>query len=649
MTTTTLTTYASDYAVGRQHVSFSIRSSTPTTGNMNDRDAQGQWRVVRGGTIIHRQNKVLDFQWLGLNGDKVYARAVDKAGNAGDWELYTYTVTANTAADWVRYVDTGGNDSTGDGSIGTPWATVTKAVTEAQTALTSGQVGVVFLSDDQSWAHTGTLMTGSDATSCLIRFVRRGNGTARPDLTFSANINGFTVGKRGVLHIDGVDITGSASTSGYAINAVRDGGVAADQDPWNLMIVDSTVSGFNYQVFVNNALTTGPGAADREDGPFDLIAFQNVEFSASNRYYLYGFFFTQHVLCRDCTFVAHTGAATNEFVRFFDLGRSMFVGCDADLTAASSTFRFLVKEAVGDDDIYSMREVTVANCSFTGASGSNRLRIGPDPTMANNGIARDVRFADCSFYDCAFEITASESGNNGVDSYRLDFLECWTVRARLITVSANATSANVHSGLRFRNCASASSTYAGGALITLNGTIANYAAGCLEVDGCWVWFASGNNEGRYFINANAISRADLASMTTSMDYNHAGKGDANSVNWTRTTEGNGTLATWQGATSFDDHSSVTLSTTFNLTDSGASVLLDADLRLASDSGPLAGTGYPLALGVSIDADGYLRSATTPDAGPFEYGASTLPDDPTISSGASSTRRRSALSLGLGLR
>ena len=104
MTTTTLTSYASAYSVGRQHVHFDVRSSTPTSGAMNDRDAQGYWWVERGGAIIKREFGMLDFAWLGLDGDVVHAAAVDSAGNIGQTEAYTFSVTANTAADEVRYV-----------------------------------------------------------------------------------------------------------------------------------------------------------------------------------------------------------------------------------------------------------------------------------------------------------------------------------------------------------------------------------------------------------------------------------------------------------------------------------------------------------------------------------------------------------------
>jgi hypothetical protein len=126
-----------------------------------------------------------------------------------------------------------------------------------------------------------------------------------------------------------------------------------------------------------------------------------------------------------------------------------------------------------------------------------------------------------------------------------------------------------------------------------------------------------------------MTRAALATKVGSSDYNHYGAVGATTLNWTRTSGGtNGTLAQWRTDSGGDANSSLTQNTTFDLTAPGtAPAHLLADIHLASGTGPLAGSGYPLALGVSIDADGYLRSATTPDAGPFEYGATDLPDDP----------------------
>lgn len=615
---------------------------------MNARDAQGQWRLVRGGFIVERRHKVLDYQCLGLDADQIKGRAVDAAGNAGGWETYTFSVADNEDADWVRYVDTGGNDTTGDGSIGNPWATVTKAVTEAQSALTSGQVAVVFLSDDQTWAHTGTLLTGSATTSCLIRFVRRGNGAARPELTFSANTTAFVVGKKGVLHIDGVDVTTAASTSGWIISAIRSGGVAADQDAWNLMVVDSNLAGSNYQVHVNNGLT----AADRDDPCFQFLAFQNVEFSASRAYYIYGFFYVSDMLWRDCTFARHTGSNPNEFTRTWAIGRTFVAGCHFDISGDSST-RFWTSRAVDGDDIYSMREVTFTDCSWYADNAGEICNFGIDTDQTGDSIIRDVRLADCSMIQGRFIIATS--GSYGPTTSRIDFLECMTTRNGFLTVNVSPTA--VHNSIRLRNCGAALPQYAGGAfLILTSGGAANYALGCFQIDGCWLWFGAGNNEGRYFLEASTtgttLSRAQLIDRIASMDYNHVGKADANTTNWVRNPgEGNQTLATWKANTPFDVHSTNTLNTTFDLTNSGSDALgVNFDFRLATGTGPLAGTGVPLPLGVSIDADGYLRSATTPDAGPYEYGATDTPDDPELPAPSNASRmRRHGLVLGLRLR
>jgi hypothetical protein len=108
------------------------------------------------------------------------------------------------------------------------------------------------------------------------------------------------------------------------------------------------------------------------------------------------------------------------------------------------------------------------------------------------------------------------------------------------------------------------------------------------------------------------------------------------------------LATWRSESGHDAHSSLTLNSTLNVTNPGYTPA-SADYRLLSDSGPLAGTGCPLPLGVAIDIAGYQRSATTPDACPHEYGASSLPDDPPLASPVlSSGRQRNGLRLGLRL-
>lgn len=613
---------------------------------MTDRDAQGQWRVVRGGTIIHRENKILDFQWLGLNGDIVYARAVDSAGNAGDWESYTYTVTANTAADFVAYVDTSGNDTTGDGSEENPWATVTKAVTEAQSALTSGQVGVIFLSDDQTWAHTATLYSGGDATSRLVRFVRKGGGTNRPLLTFSSGQTGFRCGKRGALHLEGIRVHGNHSGSPYgeAISLNRSGGVAADRDPYNLMVVDCEFDEWWQDIHGTDSV----GFADRDTGCLDFLALQGVTFTNAKEYHVYGWDYCQRVLVSGCWFGPSDidGSAYVNPFRVFGLGRSLFAD-NVFQTGDNGSLRLLVGSTGAGA---AMRFVNVVRHRHVNGATAN-INIGPNPGTAGAVYVQDVRFVDCRWEaGTGVNIRADDVASNGVYTERIDLLECSAHNALFLTVGGSASTTHVHSSIRIRGCAS-SDGYGGGPCIRINGSSARYATGCFEIHACGhIWDTANNPQPRVFIEAGGMTRADLIARISACDYNHIAKADADTTDWAQGSNGLVNLTTWRTESGFDANSSVNLNSTLNVTNTGVSVPADGDFRLASDSGPLAGTGYPLPLGVSIDADGYLRSATTPDAGPYEYGASTLPDDPPLPAPSNASRmRRHGLVLGLRLR
>lgn len=620
---TILSYWESTYNVGRRHVDFSVRSSVVESGSITDRDAQGQWRVVRNGTIIHRENKILDFQWLGLNGDIVYVRAVDKEGNTGEWESYTFVVIDNEDADFVCYVDTSGNDTTGDGSIGSPWATVTKAVTEAQSALTSGQVGVIFLSDDQTWAHTATLYSGGDVTSRLVRFVRKGGGTNRPILTFSNNTTAFAAGKRGAFHIDGIDLDGAHTTgTGIAFSLVRSGGVAADQSPWDCMVVDCDVTDFGYGMHANYGL----GSSARDEGCNDFVALQNVSFTGTREYHIYGCHYLNRFLIRSVDLNEHATAFNNPF-RTFGLGRTYVEDLTFDTNDAGA-MRCLVGAASGLID--AMRYVTFNRVVMYGTNPSlNGMGIAPDSGISGYGIAHDIRYVDCKGYLAGFGIPKNMAGTNGVTTERIDYLECFAANpSYVLSFGADATAGNVHNSIRIRNCVG-SKQYAGSTFLYVNGPKVGFADDCFEIDGCAYLWISGNSEPRTFISAD-MSRTDLAASILRSSYNHIGQNGTNGVEWVRTAgDGNTALSTWQSLTSHDTGSSTTLSTEMNWTDSGLVTALNADFRLASDSGPLAGTGYALPLGVAIDRDGYLRSATTPDAGPYEYGASATPDDPSL--------------------
>lgn len=613
---TILDTYISTYNVGRQHGSFSIRNSIVMDGTMNDRDAQGEWRVEREGTIIYRQNNIIEFQWIGLNGDVVHVRAVDKLGNKGSWESYTYVVTPNTSADLVYYVDTSGNDTTGNGSDGNPWATVTKAVTEAQLALTSGQVAVIFLSDDQTWAHTSTLYSGGDSISRLIRFVRRGNGTNRPILTFSNGINAFTAGKRGTFHIDGIDLEGAHLTdAGAAINMVRSGGVAADQSPWNVMVVDCDITDFGIVAYANNSLGSGPTYLDRDAGCFDFIAFQNCTLLGTRSYHFYGFFSTNDVLFKDVAFGLQGGGFNSGVVRIFALGRLYVDGCTTP--SALAGIRTMIDCT---DPLGSFRNMTFVNCEHVG------IAMGPNPGTTGVHYYDHARFVNCrSISTVHLQVKADDGGNyNGINIGTLDMINCESVDGILITVVSSATQPHVYSKIRIKQCISSD---IGASFAYLPARASRLADGCYEFVGNVRISGPGNNLPLFFDCGVDITNAQFATKIGISDYNQTIKTDTDTHNWGYAA-GSMTLSNWKTTYSHDLNSIQTNNSTGNVTNAGLTVPADADFRLLSDSGPITNMGYPLPY--AVDADGYLRSSVAPDAGPYEYAATGLPDDPFTS-------------------
>lgn len=642
MTTTSLTVVASIYGVGVRHADFSVRGSTPDVGAMNDRDAQGYWRVIRGGFIYKREHKILDYEWAGESGDQVMAQAWDRAGNAGDWETYTFSVVPNTAADFVAYVDTGGNDTTGDGSEGNPWATGAKAVTEAQAALTTNQVASLIFSDDQTHNFSNSAIIGSDVTSCLIRCVRKGNGTARPVLKFPAGVIGFRAGKRGAFHVDGCDVDGGPHSSDVhpAFDLQRSGGVAADQDPWNVLIKDCNVTNWGRGLYVNWGLTS----VDRDTGCNDFIGLQNVTFTGTRWFHVYGMHDTNRTFFRDVTFGTHTAFSNNPF-RVFRVGRMY---CEDVLFNTGDTGTMRLSVTVGSNDYDAMRECTFNRVRMIGTnSGANSIALQPDAAMSGSGIIRDVRFVDCHLTTAHYAIQADQGGSNAVNTSRIDYLECQSTGNSFLIVGGSGSVSHTHNSIRLRNCGTTRMSYAGGSFLTLFGTAARYAADSLAVEGCWMLWGAGHNDARVFISTS-IAVADLANIVAACDYNHLGKTDAQALGWIYA-GGSVSRATWNSTYGFDGHSSATLNTTFDLANDGT-VPADADFRLTANTGPLAGTGVPLPLGVSIDADGYLRSATTPDAGAYEYGATDTPDDPELPAPSNASRmRRHGLVLGLRLR
>lgn len=627
MTTSTLNAYESDYAVGRQHVHFDGRSSTPTTGAMNDRDAQCYWRVVNeaGDAFVHRVNGVLDFAWLGTGTQSVRMMAVDRAGNKGSWVTYTYSVAANAAADHVRYVD---NTASGGaaGTEGDPFETIAEAKSYMASNVGSGEVGIIFVREGQTHSLTASAWDGGDATARLVRFVRWGTSTTKPVMQWNASSTGFNFGKRGSIHVESIVLNGGTTPhAATCVNSGRSTGDETDRNAYNGMFYDVDFESWGYTFEGEDDLA----AAERYSGVLDFMAWEDCTFSGNehtggNHYYWIGLRHLRYGLMRNVEIL--DGVSGQQVFRLYSWADSVIDGF-VDDSDTSVRLRFAsnpTSEPLGWE-----------RCSFSGITRYTTSAEFADISLeADASIDGNAAFTDCRWVNCTLTgggyatFTDNGGADNGVECTRVDFINC--VASRQFTLGVSAVSANVHTSVRFRDCTVVRG-YQDGAFLILQGSSTSYAADAIEVHGCYIyWRQTESLDYGGFYVAGGISQAELADIIGASDYNHTAKVDGDSVNWLEHSGGTSSRSAWTTASGFDGNSDHLSSTTLDLTDNGATNQEDLDVRLTAGSGPLAGAGYPLPSGVAIDADGFLRDTSTPDAGPFEFGASATPDDPSLS-------------------
>lgn len=630
MTTTTLTSRESTFAVGRQHVQFDVRSSTPTSGAMTDVDAGAHWFVFRPATSttvpIHAVSGCLDFAWCGIDGDVVFARAYDSSGNEGSDVSYTYSVAADTDADIVRYVDN--TAGTGSGTSGDPYATIAEAKAD-MSSLTTGQVGVVFVREGQTHTMGATTAYSSDSgpnTDCLVRFVRWGSASTQPILQWSDDSDGFAAGLKGGIHIEDLELDGGYSSgSNFAVTIRRESGTLGDREPFNVMIFGCLIENWWGGIETTETVL---GNTNRAEACLSFVAIVYTTIQGCASYHVYGLNYYNEFYVRNLTLGDKPSGANTQQWRSFDLGRHYIEGLVQDCNIQGA-LRITGEAATDTND--GTRLGTWINCRHVGTD-EYVSNFALEADAGDNGLAyvTDVRFVNCQSDYGNFQLSVDFGGGaNMVNATRLQYVNC--IAGRPFLMAAAATAVGTVTSVQFRDC-SVIRSYQDGNFIQLTNAAARYATGCFSLKGCTILWVPSGSDGCQFIGAGSMTLADAAAKFSDCDYNHAGKTDATTVFWIIHSDSpfQNTLANWQTASSEDSNSSLTQSTDFNYTDDGVPTASTRDLRLASASGELSGTGFPRT--IAVDADGYLRDASTPDAGPYEYGASTEPTVPTLSSG-----------------
>lgn len=272
MTTTNLTVSLSPFNEIVQHGNFDLRSSLPTTGEAWE--GSGYWEVERSASVIHTASNILDFNWLGQNGDIVRGRFTDVAADPGSFVSHTFVVTSGTA-DYDVYVDNAGNNA-GTGLIGDPVQTVDEAVNRVLSVMATGHECIIWLKSGQTFSYSGTtpMFPGSNI-SARVQF-RVYSGTAKAIVHVTSDTIFAQAGFRSAIVIDGVDLTGPGSSSTkYAVDGTRKGfGV---RPGWDVIVRNCNItnfkSGINIADYPNTELAGGQNDfVGIEDVSFDDIS-----------------------------------------------------------------------------------------------------------------------------------------------------------------------------------------------------------------------------------------------------------------------------------------------------------------------------------------------------------------------------------------
>ncbi|MFY9341212.1 MAG: hypothetical protein WAT39_01900 [Planctomycetota bacterium] len=632
MATTTVTVAASTHGVAFRHVNFSVESSTPNVGAAFE--GRGEWTVWRGGTAILKKQNRVRFAWRGMDKDVVQVRYVDRAGNAGAYKYYRFSVTGSYA--FEQYVDSVSGDNGNAGtSSGVPVQTIAQAKANVAANLVAGGVHCIWLKEAQTHACGGaSAWAGSDSTAAVIHIRRWGTSGARPLVT-SSGVTLSTCGKKQGVIWWGVSLRGGTGQNGFgdALNFNRTG--AGAREPLNAGMIDCDVEDFHDGVQGEDDTLDG---TNRATGTNQFLILENVAFANQWEYHLYGANYMRHALVRSVTLGGHSQAWTNpwrvaswedSYVEgvLFNGAHNGSMRFPSYLGSDSATRRL----TIADQD-YRGTDSTLSGISFSAISGTG------------TGYIEDVEVT-CGRFDLSsvrFSLNAV-GGTNNVDVKRFMVRRCTLQRS--IVLGAQA-SGGTYDDLVFRNNIWIGEAWAGDVQgLTFTGPEDRFVAGGVTfVGNVGYWPDPGNDGDRPLLSSgDEWTRATLSSKLALCDYNMCAKVDDVITYVARHSDSPwlSDVGAWQAATPHDDNTTEQRSTTLNLTNNGLAGLVDAR---PTASGPMANTGQPSTY--EVDADGKVCDAN-PDRGPFEYSATTL-DEPDAPVPPVDAVPAGTLALGLGL-
>ncbi len=631
--TATITSIAQGFDVGARTYCFHARTSTVAAGSLWTA-AAAWWFVSQADVVTKRHHGLELIHQSETTGERCDLLIVDEDG-AAEWAT-PVTTTVATSHDFTAHVSSSGNDSNDGLSSGAPKLTFAAAldviranwVTDGDMLLSAvGNFTIGATTGNVVWNHC-TTAGGSTALDGRLT-IRSAAGST---ITLTQTNVGFASlsGTKHGLHLDGLTINGPYTIGGAAHTAdmIAYAVPSSGGTGHNLSLRDCTITGSRGGIVM---VTSGVSTTEITNGAFDFVSLENVTLDVVSSYHMLGGP-ARYMGLANCTFGSSNGDSTGSSWRHARAHYVSLTSCTFDRTGDAyqgNIWRLNGGQNSNANDLSQF--VSVYDCSIVGAVEGFEI---DQPNSTDDQYVADVWFHSCT-YDPAtiVGINAMLGINNGGGSVGQDItrlrVTCCAGRSNTsnqffrIATNGSSTTPKIHSVMLDQNTwhqADAAGFFTRDSLfLTCTGNTANFDSASLTILSNYAYTAE---DAGGFAPVSFMEVVSASHIATS-NYNVAAKNASSDLTWNAADS----LATWQGATVHDDNSFEIVSASHNMTNVTAGTF---DPRPAADGTPSASLpqmrrGMP-GLGYA-DGDRYLRDASLPDCGAYEFAGGTLMDDP----------------------
>jgi len=637
--TATITSIAQGFDDGARIYCFHGRTSTVAAGSLWTA-AAAWWFVSQAGTVTKRHHGLELIHCSTYNGERIDFLLVDEDGTA-EWATNTTTSVGSTFAYtcWVSDAANGGSDSNDGLSAGSPKLTIAAANTLVRAAWSSGaEHRIIMKGALTSTSPTGgAVWNGTDSASGGTALSGRlhwvADGTASMTVTGGSAVS-FSGADHG-FHNEGVNIIGPYTLGGADpgfLYGISRGLSSSGGGGMNVSARNCTIEGWETAVVTP---TTAVAITEMGNGAFDFWAFDTVTFGACYSSHVYTDQL-RYVGWANCAWQELNGSGTGYGWRFQQTSYWSVTDCTMDRTDSPSwrANLFRLNGGFGTSAWDRCQYGSVHNLAIANTTEAIELEM---PVDEGDRYVADVWFHAVS-WDCAaspishmFQIV--NTTGDSWDITRIRITNCsgrgsasptyfLRIAQHSATTTAKLNSLRVDQNTWYQE--QSQGFFSRDAVFCYaTGDATNFVDDSLEFLSNYAFCADtdANSPRCFWVIPSASAKVGAS------DYNVLGSAGTNTTTWNDADS----LATWQGATAFDDNSFEITSASHNLTTVTA---LSFNPEPAADGTPSASLpqvrrGMP-GLGYA-DADRYLRDASLPDAGSHEYGSGTLLSDPSFMS------------------